>query len=123
MIGSVNGGPITGIGPTRPDKTGGAEVQFSPDGASIVAFYNADKTSWLLDPAGGPGTKLTYDAVSPSTWQPPGALTPALTLLLAADLPDWARRPPPHPDPECEAGAATAHAILSERGHMSRATA
>ena len=70
MIGSATGGPVTGIGPTRPDKTGGAEVQFSPDGASIVAFYNADKTSWLLDPAGGPGTKLAYDAVSPSTWQP-----------------------------------------------------
>ena len=71
MIGSATGGPITSIGPTRPDKTGGAEVQFSPDGASIVAFYNADKTSWLLDPAGGPGTELDYAAVSPSTWQPP----------------------------------------------------
>ncbi len=71
MIGSANGGPLTGIGPTRPDKTGGAEVQYSPDGSSIVAFYNADKTSWLLDPAGGPGTKLDYAAVSPSTWQPP----------------------------------------------------
>lgn len=71
MIGSVTGGPVTAIGPTRPDKTGGAEVQFSPDGASIVAFYNADKTSWLLDPSGGPGTKLDYAAVSPSTWQPP----------------------------------------------------
>jgi WD40 repeat protein len=71
MIGSATGGPLTGIGPTRPDKTGGAEVQFSPDGASIVAFYNADKTSWLLDPAGGPGTKLEYDAVSPPAWQPP----------------------------------------------------
>jgi dipeptidyl aminopeptidase/acylaminoacyl peptidase len=71
MIGAATGGPLTGIGPTRPDKTGGAEVQFSPDGASIVAFYNADKTSWLLDPAGGPGTKLEYDAVSPPAWQPP----------------------------------------------------
>ena len=64
-------GPVTSIGPTQPDKTGGAEVQFSPDGASIVAFYNADRTSWLLDPAGGPGTQLAYDAVSPSTWQRP----------------------------------------------------
>ena len=71
IIGSVNGGPVTGIGPIRPDKTGGAEAQFSPDGASIVAFYNADKTSWLLDPAGGPGTKLDYAAVSPSMRQRP----------------------------------------------------
>jgi Tol biopolymer transport system component len=69
MVASASGGPVTGIGPTRPDKTGGAEVQLSPDGASIVAFYNADKTSWLLDPAGGPGTKLDYEAVSPSIWQ------------------------------------------------------
>ncbi len=73
MVGSPDGGPVTAIGPMRPDKTGGAEVQFSPDGASIVAFYNADKTSWLLDPAGGPGTRLDYDAVSPSSWQVPAS--------------------------------------------------
>ena len=72
MIGSANGGPVTAIGPTRPDKTGGAEVQFSPDGTSIVAFYNADKTSWLLDPAGGPGhASWTTTPSSPSTWQRP----------------------------------------------------
>ena len=44
MIGSADGGPVTAIGPTRPDKTGGAEVRFSPDGTRILAFYNADKT-------------------------------------------------------------------------------
>jgi Tol biopolymer transport system component len=69
MIGSVAGGPVTALGPTRPDKTGGAEVQFSPDGTRILAFYNADATSWVLDPSGGPGTKLDYAAVTPPTWQ------------------------------------------------------
>ena len=69
MIGSADGGPVTAIGPTRPDKTGGAEVRFSPDGTQILAFYNADKTSWLLEPTGGPGTKLAYDAATPLSWQ------------------------------------------------------
>jgi Tol biopolymer transport system component len=69
MIGSATGGPVTAIGPTRPNKTGGAEVQFSPDGTRILAFYNADGTSWVLDPSGGPGTKLDYAAVTPPTWQ------------------------------------------------------
>ena len=71
MVGSVSGGPVTAIGPTRPADTGGADVRFSPDGSRILAFYHADKTSWVLDPAGGLGTKLDYAAVSPSTWQPP----------------------------------------------------
>ena len=69
MVGSVNGGPVTAIGPTRPDKSGGAEVRFSPDGTKILAFYNADRTTWVLDPTGGPGTKLDYAAVTPPTWQ------------------------------------------------------
>jgi dipeptidyl aminopeptidase/acylaminoacyl peptidase len=69
MVGSVNGGPVIAIGPTRPDKSGGAEVRFSPDGTKILAFYNADRTTWVLDPTGGPGTKLAYDAVTPPSWQ------------------------------------------------------
>jgi Tol biopolymer transport system component len=69
MVGAVDGGPVTAIGPTRPDKTDGADVQFSPDGGRILAFYNADRTTWVLDPAGGPGTKLDYAAITPQTWQ------------------------------------------------------
>ena len=69
MVGSVDGGPVTAIGPTRPAKTGGADVRFSPDGSRILAFYNADRTTWVLDPAGGPGTKLDYAAITPPTWQ------------------------------------------------------
>jgi Tol biopolymer transport system component len=69
MVGSVSGGPVTAIGPTRPENTGGADVRFSPDGSRILAFYNADKTTWVLDPAGGPGTKLDYAAITPPTWQ------------------------------------------------------
>src|SRR5207342_2823286 len=45
MIGSVDGGPVTAIGPTRPVKTGGAEVRYGPGGTRILAFYNADRTS------------------------------------------------------------------------------
>ena len=69
MVGAVGGGPVTAIGPTRPDKTNGAVVRFSPDGTKILAFYNADKTTWVLDPAGGLGTKLDYAAITPPTWQ------------------------------------------------------
>jgi len=69
MVGSVSGGPVTAIGPTRPKNTGGADVRFSPDGSRILAFYNADRTTWVLDPAGGPGTKLDFAAVTPPTWQ------------------------------------------------------
>ena len=69
MIGVVSGGSVTPIGPTRPDNTGGADVRFSPDGGRILAFYNADRTTWVLDPAGGPGTKLDYAAITPPTWQ------------------------------------------------------
>jgi Tol biopolymer transport system component len=69
MIGSVDGGPVTSIGPTRPVKTGGAEVRFSADGTKILAFYNGDRTSWLVEPTGGPGTKLAYDAATPLSWQ------------------------------------------------------
>ena len=71
MIGSVAGGPVTALGPTRPKNTGGADVRFSPDGSRILAFYNADRTTWVLDPAGGPGTKLDYAAITPPTWQRP----------------------------------------------------
>ena len=69
MVGSVSGGRVAAIGPTQPDNTGGADVRFSPDGSRILAFYNADRTTWVLDPAGGPGTKLDYAAITPPTWQ------------------------------------------------------
>jgi Tol biopolymer transport system component len=69
MVGSVSGGPVTAIGPTRPQNTGGADVRFSPDGSRILAFYNSDRTTWVLDPAGGPGTRLDYAATTPPAWQ------------------------------------------------------
>ncbi len=80
MIGSVTGGPVTGIGPTRPDKTGGADVQFSPDGTRLMAYYNADRTSWLLDPGGGPGTQLAYERHLAPHLAASGALKPGATM-------------------------------------------
>lgn len=68
MIGSVNGGPVIGIGPTQPINTAGADVRFSPDGTRILVYYNSDRSSWLLESDGGPGTRLEYEAISPPAW-------------------------------------------------------
>jgi Tol biopolymer transport system component len=67
-VGSVDGGPVVDIGPQRPDGSGGADAQFLQDGTRIMAFYNADRTAWLLDAAGGDGVQLDSDIVTPGTW-------------------------------------------------------
>ena len=77
MVGSVDGGPVTAIGPTRPDKSrwcrGPVLAGRNP---KILAFYNADRTTWVLDPTGGPGhASSDYDAVDARRrWQRLGAL-------------------------------------------------
>ncbi len=78
--------------------------------------------SWLLDPAGGPVTKLASDAYRPDLAAPrrPDLALPSSFRGRLAHVGSSAAVAL---DPECEAGAAVAHAILSERGHLSRATA
>ena len=67
-VGSVDGGPVVDIGPKRSDGSGGADARFLPDGNRIMAFYNADRTAWLLDVAGGEGIQLDDEIVTPGTW-------------------------------------------------------
>jgi len=65
----VTEGPVTETGPVMLENTNGADAAFSPDGAKIIAYYNADKSSWILDVNGGPGTKLPSNVAETATWQ------------------------------------------------------
>ena len=82
------------IGPKRSDGSGGADARFLPDGNRIMAFYNADRTAWLLDVGRRAGIQLDDEIVTPGTW--------TLTVI-----------PGPHgpiDDPAVDAGApAVAH--------------
>ena len=69
-LGSADGGPVTDVGPERPDGTGGADAAFVGDGTRISAFYNADRTSWLLDASGGEGIQLDGEIATPVTVPP-----------------------------------------------------
>jgi hypothetical protein len=62
------GGPVVDIGPAMPVLTGDAVYQFSPDGTKVIVFYPADRSTWMLDVAGGPGVQLPATAGATS-WQ------------------------------------------------------
>jgi dipeptidyl aminopeptidase/acylaminoacyl peptidase len=67
-VGSVNGGPVVEIGPPQPYRTGGSQARFSSDGTKVLAFYNADGSSWILDPVDGSEIKLSDQIASPLSW-------------------------------------------------------
>ncbi len=54
-VASVDGGPVTLIGPERPGNSGGSHARFSPDGTRVLAYYESDGSSWVLDPVDGIG--------------------------------------------------------------------
>ena len=56
-------GPAVPMGAAHPDQTDGARVVFSPDGTKVLATYQDDGTTWLLDVATG--------AAEPTTWSIP----------------------------------------------------
>jgi Tol biopolymer transport system component len=73
VVGHVDGrGPVVETGPqflegeNRFDAT---RNQFSPDGTQILATYNADKTTWILDAKGGSGRKVSWFEDGSLTWQ------------------------------------------------------
>ncbi len=68
-VAPATGGHVVEIGPEMPRQTGGAQAQFSPDGTKIFATYISDNSTWLLDPAGGPETRLYAAADNGSSWQ------------------------------------------------------
>jgi Tol biopolymer transport system component len=68
-VGSADGGPVTLIGPEQPANSGGSHARFTPDGSRVLAFYESDGSSWVLDPVSGAGTQLSIDIDSPLSWQ------------------------------------------------------
>ena len=67
-VGSVDGGAVVEIGPARPANTGGSEARFSPDGTKVIAFYQSDGSSWILDPSDGSEVRLDEGITSPLSW-------------------------------------------------------
>ena len=68
-VASVDGGPVVELGPTQPYRSGGSHVAFTPDGTRIVAFYDADDSTWVLDPADLSAARLSSDIATPFSWQ------------------------------------------------------
>jgi len=69
-VAAASGGPVREIGPLVPTNSGRAYAQFSPDGTSILAYFAADHSTWLLDPSGRiAARRLPTSIVEPSTWQ------------------------------------------------------
>jgi Tol biopolymer transport system component len=69
-VAAADGGPVIEIGPKQPYQSGGSHARFSPDGTKVVAYYEADGSSWVLDPADGSAVLLDERIVSPMSWQP-----------------------------------------------------
>ena len=68
VVGSATGGALVETGPGFAPFAG-TEVAFSPDGSKLIAWYSDTNSTWLLDPAGGPGEKLSFDSSGPASWQ------------------------------------------------------
>ena len=62
-------GPVIPIGPAMPSSTNGASAEFSPDGTQVLAFYNYDRSTWLLEADGSGGEEVDWDPQGAFTWQ------------------------------------------------------
>ena len=63
------GGRVAEIGPTR-TVTVADYAQFSPDGTSVMAYFDSDKSTWLLDPTGAtPDRQLPSSIAARAAWQ------------------------------------------------------
>lgn len=63
------GGPAVAIGPREPDFMEGAWTSFSPDGTKVLATYQSDKSTWLLDVTGGQGQRVSWPTFAEGSWQ------------------------------------------------------
>ena len=68
VVGSATGGAVVETGPGF-SPLAGTEVEFSPDGSQLIAWYSDTNSTWLLDPAGGPPEKLSFDSSGLASWQ------------------------------------------------------
>ena len=70
VVASASGGSRVQIGPAMPNDATGGDYQFSPDGSKVLAHYNSDGSTWLLDPTGTtPGRQLSSSISQAATWQ------------------------------------------------------
>src|SRR5262245_22788415 len=66
------GGPVVEIGPRFPAYSGGASVESSPDGATVIAIYHQEAEAGrvhLLDPPGGRDQSLSIVTDLGASWQ------------------------------------------------------
>jgi hypothetical protein len=71
-IAPAAGGAVREIGPVRSQTASGERVgaQFSPDGTKVMAHYDGDGSTWLLDATGStPDVKLPSSIAETATWQ------------------------------------------------------
>jgi hypothetical protein len=45
-------------------------AQFSPDGTAVMAYFQADQSTWMLDPTGAaPDVQLPATIADQASWQ------------------------------------------------------
>ena len=68
VVASVADGAVIQTGPAF-EPGSGVSAAFSPDGSRIVAWFEPDGSTWLLDPAGGAGKRASLDGSTLASWQ------------------------------------------------------
>jgi len=69
-VAPATGGPRVQIGPTLPTCACQVWADFSPDGSKVLVHYDADGSTWLLDPTGKTeGTQLLSPVTDAMSWQ------------------------------------------------------
>jgi dipeptidyl aminopeptidase/acylaminoacyl peptidase len=70
VVASVTGGSRVEIGPALPNDATGGDYRFSPDGSRVLAHFNTDGSTWLLDPTGSTaGVRLSSTIATAASWQ------------------------------------------------------
>ena len=69
-VAAATGGPRVQIGPTMAMCACQVWSNFSPDGSKVLVHYDADGSTWLLDPTGKTeGTQLLSPVTDAASWQ------------------------------------------------------
>src|SRR4051812_38570113 len=69
-VAPVGGAHAVEIGPAMPNCSCGYLAAFSPDGSGVLVHYDADGSTWLLDPTGAtPGKQRLVDDRPAASWQ------------------------------------------------------
>jgi len=66
----ATGGSVVEIGPSMPSNETRSYAQFSPDGTAVMAYFQADHSTWMLDPKGlTPDVQLPATIAEQASWQ------------------------------------------------------